>query len=154
MKLPLATGLLSAAIVACSGGSGTASTSTTGSKLVMRVDRSFDRSSGTPGAKIPDDDLPAETYKPIAQPIDRWEVTIEGSRVILVPVTPLHATQGQVEGVETTEKAKLGERRFDLQKGAFAGGRFVLRGDDAEVTMYGSGVPVVSSERGKLIKKN
>jgi hypothetical protein len=154
MKLPLATGLLSATIIACTGGgSNTANTNTTANKLVMRVDRSLDKG-GNPAQKFPDDDIAAESYKPIGQPVDRWEVSIEGSHVILVPVTPLTSNQGQVEGVETTDKAKPGERRFDLQKGVFAGGRFVLRGaDDAEVTMYGSGVPIVSSERGKLIKK-
>lgn len=153
MKLPLATGLLSATILACSGGTSN-NTGTTANKLVMRVDRSLDRSGGAAQQKLVDDDIAADNYKPIAQPVDRWEVSIEGSHVILVPVTPLTSNQGQVEGVEITgDRVKPGERRFDLQKGVFAGGRFVLRGDDAEVTMYGSGVPILSSERGKLIKK-
>lgn len=44
-----------------------------------------------------------------------------------------------------------------LQEGTFAGGQFVLlRGDrrlEAELTMFGSGVPITSSERGSLSKK-
>ena len=45
---------------------------------------------------------------------------------------------------------------YDLVEGAFAGGRFIVRRDGsdlrAELTFYGSGVPIVSSQRGKLTK--
>lgn len=44
-----------------------------------------------------------------------------------------------------------------LQEGTFAGGQFVLlrgdRGLEAELTMFGSGVPITSSQRGSLSKK-
>jgi hypothetical protein len=43
---------------------------------------------------------------------------------------------------------------FDLQEGTFAGGRFVVWATDggleAELTIYGSGVPIIKSERGPL----
>ena len=43
---------------------------------------------------------------------------------------------------------------YSLSAGAFAGGRFLLSGGapeyTADLTLYGSGVPVVSSERGVL----
>jgi hypothetical protein len=45
---------------------------------------------------------------------------------------------------------------FDLQEGTFAGGRFVVwstkQGLQAELTIYGSGVPIISSERGALLR--
>ena len=44
-----------------------------------------------------------------------------------------------------------------LQEGTFAGGQFVQRkgekGLEAELTMFGSGVPITASERGSLSKK-
>jgi hypothetical protein len=44
---------------------------------------------------------------------------------------------------------------YDLINGTFAGGRFVVLAsvDDlqAELTIYGSGLPIVSSERGALV---
>jgi hypothetical protein len=46
--------------------------------------------------------------------------------------------------------------RYELTEGAFAGGRFVIgsvaSGLEAELTLYGSGVPIASSERGALAK--
>jgi hypothetical protein len=34
-----------------------------------------------------------------------------------------------------------------------AGGRFIVRGEEAELTVFGSGVPVVSNERGKRVTR-
>ena len=46
-------------------------------------------------------------------------------------------------------------KKYDLDKGLFAGGRFVVwitYGQfEAEYTIYGSGVPIVRSERGYLL---
>jgi hypothetical protein len=46
---------------------------------------------------------------------------------------------------------------YELTKGTFAGGRFLVwvtpNGLEAELTIYGSGVPIISSERGRLIRK-
>jgi len=45
---------------------------------------------------------------------------------------------------------------LNITKDTFAGGRFVVWAADvglqAELTIYGSGVPIVSSERGPLVK--
>lgn len=47
--------------------------------------------------------------------------------------------------------------KFDLLQGVFAGGRFLIwrkgQSIEAEFTIYGSGVPIIRSERGLLIKK-
>jgi hypothetical protein len=45
---------------------------------------------------------------------------------------------------------------YSLDQGTFAGGRFVVwmvsSGLQAELTLYGSGVPIVKSERGALVQ--
>ena len=144
MKLPLATGLLlsAAVLVGCGGAT---------SRYVMRVDRTFDRSVAQQ-PQLPSEALPPESYRP-ASPADRWEVTIDGSKVVLVPIgeqqLPTNVTR--LEGTEVPS-GRPDERRFDLD-GSVAGGRFLLRGDDAELTLFGAGVPVVSSERGKLVTR-
>lgn len=132
-----------AALAACtSGGSG--------GRYLMRVDRTFDRGA-LPQPSAPDAVLPGESYR-TTPPADRWEVAIEGSTVVL---TPIEAKPGftRMEGTENKATSTSGERHFDLGKGAFAGGRFIVRGDDAELTVFGSGVPIVSSERGKLVTR-
>ena len=49
------------------------------------------------------------------------------------------------------------KKSYNLNKGVFAGGRFVICPKDqpteAELTIYGSGVPIIFSEKGKLVKK-
>jgi hypothetical protein len=112
----------------------------------MRVDRAFDRAAAVASER----DIPADRYKTIAT-IERWEVSFDGPNVTLVPITPIHPTQGKIAGTEVSVTA--GERRFALGTGAFAGGRFVVRGDRAEITLYGSGVPIISSELGTLVPR-
>lgn len=128
--------------------------------FTFRVDRTLDRSSG----KAPSDELTASSYKPEA-PADRWEITIEetdgGSERARVIVSKIPASNEQMERFEGKEMtpsqrpkaAAASERWFDIDKGMFAGGRFVMRGDEGELTTYGSGVPIVRSERGTLIAK-
>ena len=55
-----------------------------------------------------------------------------------------------VRGTKSARPATENERRFDLDG---LGGEFIVRGDEAEVTMFGSGVPVLSSERGVLVQR-
>jgi hypothetical protein len=113
----------------------------------LRVDRTFDQREQP---STPAQELRSESYR-AAPPTDRWVVSIEGAKLVLTAIDPASA-QGSVrlEGREMPS-VYTGERRFELDEGAFAGGRFVIRGDEAELTMFGSGVPVVSSERGKLV---
>jgi hypothetical protein len=137
--MKFAFGVLAAvvALAACGG---------TTSRYVMRVDRSLDRSAQP---LTPSGDLSEASYRAEA-PVDRWEIVIEGSKVVLTALGE-HPTHLQhIEGREVSGVSK--ERRFDLE-GAPAGGRFVLRGDEAELTVFGSGVPVVSSERGKVVPR-
>lgn len=139
MKLAHTTGLLSIALLLACGGST--------SRYVMRVEQTFDRSASQLPQQ-PSEDIPSESYRSAA-PSDRWDVTIDGSKVVL-SATGDHPTKiHRLEGREVPS-GRAEERRFDLD-GAPAGGRFLVRGDAAELTLYGSGVPVISSERGKLV---
>lgn len=146
MKLPLASGLLSAAIFACATTGGASS-----GRYVMRVDRTFDRKAQP---NVPNEEPPPESYQPGA-PADRWEIAIDGARIVLTPIgnpAPLTGIQ-RLEGREDKDETGIvGERRFILGNGNLgSNGRFILRGDEAELTIYGSGVPIVLSERGKLV---
>jgi len=131
MKLGLATGVLSStpppAPMIC----------------LLRVDRVFD-AKGSEQPRLPNDDLPETAYA-LASPSDRWEVVIDGEQLTLV------AGERRLDGRETSNV--FGERRFEITGGSLAGGRFVLHGQDAELTLYGSGIPVASSERGKLVPR-
>ena len=139
MKLPLATGLLSAAVLAGCGGTTT--------QYVMRVDRMYDRSAEP---QVPSEELPPESYRSAA-PADRWQVVIDGSKVVLTAIGDHPTKLTRLEGKEVPS-GRPDERRFDLD-GVLGGGRFLVHGDDAELTLFGSGVPVVSSERGKLVTR-
>ena len=141
MKLPLATGLLSAAVLAGCGGSTT--------QYVMRVDRMYDRSAAQQ-PQVPPEELAPESYRPAA-PADRWQVVIRGSKVVLTAIGEHPTKVTRLEGKEVPS-GRPEERRFDLE-GVLGGGRFLVHGDDAELTLFGSGVPVVSSERGKLVTR-
>ena len=141
MKLPLATGLLSAAVLAGCAGSST--------QYVMRVDRMYDRSA-LQQPQVPSDEIPPESYRP-AGPADRWQVVIEGPKVVLTAIGEHPTKLTRLEGKEVPS-GRPEERRFDLE-GVLGGGRFLVHGDDAELTLFGSGVPVVSSERGKLVTR-
>ena len=146
MKLPLATGFLSAAIfVGCGAPSAGAS-----GRFLFRVDRAFDRRV-QPAA--PGDTLPGDHYED-ASPVDRWDVTIEAGTIVVREIASDGGVgwERRIEGREAPLRAVKGERRFDLGTGALGeSGRFVVRGAEAELTIYGSGVPVVMSERGRLI---
>ncbi|MBK8316288.1 MAG: hypothetical protein IPL01_20635 [Acidobacteria bacterium] len=55
-------------------------------------------------------------------------------------------------------RSSSGERIvYDIQEGTFAGGRFVVwfgrKGLQGELTIYGSGVPIISSVRGTILRK-
>jgi len=127
MKLPLAT--ISAVNGASSG------TFRVGGRYVLRVDRRFAAARQAVAA----DRLAAEHYVD-ASPVDRWDVAIDGPYVVLRD----RVREATLEGRELVRGGL--ERRFDLGRG-----HFVVRGDDAELTLYDAGSPVVWSERGTLV---
>ncbi len=111
----------------------------------MHVDRKL---KGLPGdVQFPTDPLDEEDYEPVDDgPV--YPIVVSGDgKFVAVGETPL---------VGTLVPGGPGEWMFTLDEGTFAGGRFVVWSTDAglqaELTIYGSGVPMVSSERGALVK--
>jgi len=111
---------------------------------MLRVDRVLDKDTRT-GATA---DEPGSASYVAAQPVDRWQVLLRGSSVVL---TEVGGKKLRLEGRE--ESSRDGTRRFAFGDGALGKtGRFVLHPDDtAEVIIFGSGVRVVESERGRLV---
>jgi len=111
----------------------------------MHVDRKLKDLPGD--VQFPTDPLDEEDYEPVEDgPV--YPVVVSGDgQSVEVGVEPL---------VGVLEPGKPGEWMFNLTKGTFAGGRFVVWASEsvlqAELTIYGSGVPIVSSARGELLE--
>jgi hypothetical protein len=112
-----------------------------GGDYILKVDRV----SNAPNVQFPRDSLYESNYTVINEDI-RHEVTFteDGKMISIKP--------GPVMG----EKTKDGEisKYYELVDGLFAGGRFIIwinnEKFEAEYTIYGSGLPIIKSERGKL----
>jgi hypothetical protein len=93
-------------------------------------------------------DLQERVYQPVKNG-RTYQITVSnhGSRVT---IQGDRAMGGQL--VKTTDS----RLEYDLSEGTFAGGRLVMwsekTGRQAELTVYGSGVPIIFSERGALTK--
>ena len=137
MKLPLATGVLSGALLRPSAAA----------PRMLRVDRRYEGADKTTRTDATTDEPVSSSYV-AAQPVDRWEVLLRGSSVVL---TEVGGRELRLEGRE--ESSRDGTRRFAFGDGALGRtGRFVLHPDEtAEVIIFGSGVRVVQSERGRLV---
>lgn len=112
-----------------------------GREFILKIDRL----ALGPDVRYPDDVLQEDDYTLTDEDI-RHEVTFseDGMEITIEP--------GPVKGIRT--KDDEGSLYFQLGEGLFAGGRFVIwidsRDFEAELTIYGSGIPVVRSERGLL----
>jgi hypothetical protein len=107
-----------------------------------------EKSVSNPNVQFPFDTLSEEQYSPdntgktyvIKFSSDGKEVSINND---------------SIQGTAGTESDL--KKSYNLDKGVFAGGRFVIWPKDqptkAELTIYGSGVPIIVSERGMLVKK-
>lgn len=112
-----------------------------GGDYILKVDRV----STAPNVQFPWDSLYESYYTVINEDI-KHEVTFteDGKMISIKP--------GPVSG----EKTKDGEisKYYELVDGLFAGGRFIIWKNnekiEAEYTIYGSGLPIIKSERGKL----
>lgn len=112
-----------------------------GGDYILKVDRV----SKKPNVQFPRDSL-YESYYTVTNEDIQHEVTFtEDGRMISI-------NPGPVSG----EKTKDGEisKYYEIVDGLFAGGRFIVwinnEKFEAEYTIYGSGVPIIKSERGKL----
>jgi len=110
----------------------------------LRVDRVWDGQSGNVGS--PSDPLADDAYQGVTDGATyRVIVSDHASSVSIGPRS--------VRGLRTAWPDTCFV--FNLSEGTFAGGRFVVwagsEGLQAEVTLYGSGRPVVESKRGTLV---
>jgi len=112
---------------------------------VLVVDREWDRSLAE--ARFPHDPLTEAAYVALAEPTSvPLTVSGDGTRVDI---------GGDASLVGTRTAGEEGVATYDLGQGTFAGGRFVVWqqgvGLQAALTLYGSGVPIVQSQRGALV---
>ena len=113
-----------------------------GNDFVLEVDRI----SEMPNVQFPMDDLQESDYEEINEST-QYNVTFseDGQMVTIEP--------SSIRGQKTNDgdESKL----YELDEGVFAGGRFVvwINNDsfEVELTIYGSGIPIVISERGYLV---
>jgi hypothetical protein len=112
-----------------------------GNEFAMAVDRI----SEMPDVQFPMDDLQESNY------LETHEGTVynvnfsENGRTVIIEPGSIRG-QRKIDG----DKSKF----YEMEEGVFAGGRFIvwISNDsfEAELTIYGSGVPIVKSERGNL----
>jgi hypothetical protein len=112
-----------------------------GNNFILKVDRI----SLAPGVQYPRDSLQESDYSESNEGIQH-EVTFSENGQI-VSINP-----GSVSGGKTNDGQK--SKLYKLTENLFAGGRFIVwinnKDFEAEYTVYGSGIPIISSERGKL----
>jgi hypothetical protein len=114
------------------------------------VSKRWTRASGGPLAH---DEVPEQSYKP-ATGIEYQVVLRNGGTTVAIRGPGLDCSG-------SLAKSDGGVMTFTLDQGLFAGGRFVMsaavdvdaQDRAAELTVYGSGVPIVSSDRGVLVAR-
>jgi hypothetical protein len=113
---------------------------------VLQVDRQWDRVAGN--VQFPSDEINEGSYQPVDDGASYVVAVSGGWELVSVGDTPF---LGELTG------SSIGKLTYDLTTGTFAGGRFVVwsgvSGLQAELTIYGSGLPIISSERGVLNPK-
>jgi hypothetical protein len=108
----------------------------------------IDRIANGPDVQFPGDSLKESDFTATDEDIHYGITFSENGRIITIESTVTDTVSG--------ERANDGEasKRYELDEGLFAGGRFIIwisNGSfEAEYTVYGSGVPIIRSERGKL----
>ena len=112
-----------------------------GNEFVMEVDRI----SEMPDVQFPMDDLQKSDYRETNEgTVYNVSFSDDGKMVTIEP--------GSIGGKKVIDGNE--SKFYEIDEGEFAGGRFVvwISNDsfEAELTVYGSGVPIVKSERGYL----
>ena len=116
-----------------------------GNSFVLEVDRI----SEMPDVQFSSDDLQESDYEERDEGT-AYNVTFsEDGQTIIID-------QGSVHGQRTNNGFE--SLNYELGEGTFAGGRFIVwisnGGFEAELTIYGSGIPITKSERGYLYEQN
>lgn len=117
-----------------------------GSSSELRVDRVW---AGAPGSPTyPTSDLPESDFRP-STASTRYPMLFSTSAAIVSLGDSL-----AIKGSLASETA--GRATYTLNEGLFAGGRLVIWQAGAELqgelTIYGSGVPIIKSERGTVVR--
>ena len=115
-----------------------------------------DRIANNPDVQFPSETLQESDYEQTDQG-NRYRVSFsENAETATVAVEPPAGEAAVMTGNIETDAEDL--RRYEIEQGLFAGGRFIVWIADnhleAELTVYGSGVPIVTSERGRLVVAN
>lgn len=113
----------------------------------LTVDRAVP--AGSFGVNAPDDPIADSAYAPTAGgAVYSLDVSDSGRRVVVTAQPPMVGSLS-----ESTSQRLL----YRLVEGTFAGGRLVVwttaNGLQGEVTIFGSGVSVIRSERGSLRRR-
>lgn len=113
----------------------------------LRVNRRWNHD--LTGVSLPTTPLAEDDYVPVDDGVSYALVVSEGwQRVTVEP-------DGQPPFMGKLIAGSAGALQYELDGGTFAGGRVSIwaatAGLEAELTLYGSGVPIVSSERGGLL---
>jgi hypothetical protein len=127
-----------------------------GASWRLKADRVWRRPTAAVRPRSHDDELPDESFEPVAEgPRTLITFSADGARVELrreegtFPAQTAPVVTGGRSSSQDGGEALL----FELE-GLFAGGRLVVRRQQqsfvAELRTYGSGLPIVSSERGRL----
>jgi hypothetical protein len=124
---------------------GAASSSFSDGAWQLQVDRHW---KGDLADVLPEMALDERNYEPVADAAPYDMLVSDGWHLVSIGTAPW---LGELSaGASST-------LHYELTKGTFAGGRFLVwvtpSGLEAELTIYGSGVPIISSERGRLIRK-
>jgi hypothetical protein len=110
-----------------------------------RYDVIVERVANNPDVQFPTDLVREDQYE-ILHELKSYDITFseDGEEIHIEPDSIHgHKASNEVDGMT-----------FKLDMGTFAGGQFLVWGNEerveAELTIYGSGVPIVRSERGYL----
>ncbi|MCP5095708.1 MAG: hypothetical protein GY943_09165 [Chloroflexi bacterium] len=113
-----------------------------GSNFIFQVDRSVMH----PNKQSPDARIEESEYKPNDEIIEYAVEFSENTQSVLI-------NPGELSGTLESEKNDM--KQFSIESGFFAGGIFLVWIEEgviqAELTEYGSGVPIIKSERGNLV---
>ncbi len=121
-----------------------------GAGFVLEVDRIADHPDSV---TFPFDPLDESAYVPVENgTLYDLSFSGDGTSVSILGTTSEEPMIGYRSRLETDVV------EYDLQEGLFAGGRLVVWVDEdrlaAELTIYGSGMPIIQSERGELSPTN
>lgn len=117
-----------------------------GNKFILKIDRV----SNNPNVQFPKDSLQEGDYVATSDDI-QYNVAFSADGKIVTIGTGAISGEKTVDGNES--------KYYNIDNGLFAGGRFLVwinnKDFEAEYTIYGSGIPIIKSERGilKLMSK-